>query len=477
MEFDVDALRARFDQYLQQGIEWATSPDFYAQIAFIVGAIVLAFFVARVVGRYFKAPAEPIQTGSMARLREFVFRLKRILFPVFTVGFLGLASSLSGSAGIPSWLITIAQSLAIVNLIYRIATNFIESSAVQRFVKWVFIPIAVLWAFGSLNVVTAYMQSVQIGPIGNISISLYGIVRVLIFGSILFWLGRKSNDSGKQYIRNQEAMDIGTREVLAKLFEIILFVIIFIVLLQIMGINITALAVLGGAVGVGIGFGLQAIASNFISGLIILLDRSITVGDYIELEDGRTGTIRALNMRCTILETFDGKDVVVPNETFITSSFINWTHKDIQQRYAIEFQVAYDTDMEKLVEVLKELVAEHPQVLSGPDVAPELQPDAEISGFGDSGVNILIEFWMDGIDDGLNRVDADLNMAIWKAMRQHGFEFPFPQREIRILNQGYDAVVEQIVPVSTKGVAAKEAAKVATKKVKQKKTEKTVPKS
>jgi len=450
MDFNVEALKVRFDEYLQQGIEWATSPDFYAQIAFIIGAIFLAFFVAGIGGRYFKPPVDADQPGTMARVRVIIFRLKRILFPLFTVAFLELAGSISVSAGIQSWLINIAQSLAIVNLIYRITTNFVESPAVQRFVKWVFIPIAVLWAFGSLDDVTAYMQSVQIGPIGNISLSLYGVVRVLIFGSILFWLGRKSNDSGKQYIRSQEAIEIGTREVLAKLFEILLFIVIFIVLLQIMGVNITALAVLGGAVGVGVGFGLQSIASNFISGLIILLDRSITVGDYIELDDGRTGTIRALNMRCTILETFDGKDVVVPNETFITSSFTNWTHKDIQQRYAIEFQVAYDTDMEKLIEVLKQLVAAHPQVLSGPDVADEFQPDAEISGFGDSGVDILIEFWMDGIDDGLNRVDADLNMTIWKAMREHGFQFPFPQQEIRILNQGFDSVMEQVIKVPVK---------------------------
>ena len=263
---------------------------------------------------------------------------------------------------------------------------------------------------------------------------MHAIARVLIFGSILFWLGRISNDSGKQYIRKQENLDKGTREVFAKLFEIGLYFLIFILLLQVMGISLTALAVFGGALGVGLGFGLQAIASNFISGIIILLDRSLTVGDFIELDDGRSGTIRALNMRSTILETFDGKDIVVPNETFVTSSFINWTHADIKQRYAIEFQVAYDTDMEKCVEILKEVVQSHPQVLSGPECLPEEQPDAEISGFGDSGVDILIEYWMEGVDDGVNRVDADLNMMIWKALKENNISFPFPQREVRILN-------------------------------------------
>ena len=116
---------------------------------------------------------------------------------------------------------------------------------------------------------------------------MHTVARVLIFGSILFWLGRISNDTGKQYIRKQENIEVGTREVFAKLFEIGLYFLIFILLLQVMGISLTALAVFGGALGVGLGFGLQAIAANFISGIIILLDRSLTVGDYIELEDGR----------------------------------------------------------------------------------------------------------------------------------------------------------------------------------------------
>lgn len=153
---------------------------------------------------------------------------------------------------------------------------------------------------------------------GNIRTSLYGIARVLLFGCILFWLGRLSNNAGQKAIRQQEALDIGTREVIAKLFQIIL-------LLQIIGINLSTLVVFGGALGVGLGFGLQQIASNFISGLIILLDRSVTVGDYIELEDSRSGTIRELNMRATTLETFDGKDIVVPNEQLITTTFTNWT--------------------------------------------------------------------------------------------------------------------------------------------------------
>ena len=186
--------------------------------------------------------------------------------------------------------------------------------------------------------------------------------------------------------------------------------------------------------GVGLGFGLQAIAANFISGIIILLDRSLTVGDYIELEDGRGGTIRALNMRSTILETFDGKDIVVPNETFVTSSFVNWTHADLKQRYSIEFQVSYTRIWKSLVEILKEVVASHPQVISGLDATPKNSPMQKLVVLLIQELRCLVEFWMEGVDDGANRVDADLKMMIWKALKENDISFPFPQREVRILN-------------------------------------------
>ncbi len=432
-KLDVEKIQSLAEKVLQQVLAWAESPQFYAQLGLIFAAIVFAFLVSRFVGKYFKAPSDPPQPGSMSKWRGFLFRLRGVLFALFAFIFLGIAIALSDATVNQSWLIKIAQGLSIVAVIYSVTRQFVRSETVKKFVKWVIIPIAVLYVFGWLDEITAHLDSIKL-QLGNISLSLFAIVRVLIFGSILFWLGRISNDTGQQFIRKQENLEKGTREVFAKLFEIGLFFIIFILLLQVMGISLTALAVFGGALGVGLGFGLQAIASNFISGIIILLDRSLTVGDFIELEDGRSGTIRALNMRSTILETYDGKDIVVPNETFVTTSFVNWTHADEKQRYEIEFQVAYDTDMEKLVKLLREVVASHPQVLSGNDATKEEQPDAEISGFGDSGVNILIEYWMKGVDDGINRVGADLNMMIWKVLKENDIHFPFPQREVRILN-------------------------------------------
>ena len=201
-----------------------------------------------------------------------------------------------------------------------------------------------------------------------------------------------------------------------------------------MGINLTTLAVFGGALGVGIGLGLQSIASNFISGIIILLDRSLTVGDFVELDDGQKGFVREFKMRYAVLETYDGKDILVPNEKFISSNLINWTHKDPKQRYRVDFSVAYATDVRAMVELIKVAVAEHPDVISGPEIPFEERPDCEIDSFGDSGVNMFVEFWMFGIDDGKNRVGGDLMLTILETLKANGIEIPFPQREVRVLN-------------------------------------------
>jgi small-conductance mechanosensitive channel len=139
-----------------------------------------------------------------------------------------------------------------------------------------------------------------------------------------------------------------------------------------------------------------------------------------------------------VLETFDGRDIVVPNEKFINGNVINWTHKDDKQRYSLNFQVAYRTDLDQLFELVREVCRKHPKVLSGPDYPVEEQPDAEIQSFDDSGITILVEFWMRGIDDGKNRVGADLLHAIWRTLCEHGIEIPFPQREVRLLNEKFN---------------------------------------
>jgi len=415
---------------------WATSPEFYIQLLAIGAAITLAFFISVIVKARIPGFRTEPGEGSFFYLRTFLFNLRDMVFPILNIMLLGFATSIAVTSIEQSWLIRVAQSLAVIFFLYSFITQYVSNIAMRALGKWVGIPVATLHVFGWLGNVTAYLDSISVS-IGDIHLTLYALLRTVIFGALLFWLGRTSNTAGKKVIRNQQSLDAGTKEVFAKLFEIALFVVVFLLLLQIMGINLTALAVFGGALGVGLGFGLQQIASNFISGIIILLDRSISIGDYIELADGRSGVLRELNMRFGVLETYDGKDIMVPNEQFITTTYTNWTHKDPSQRYSINFQVAYSTDLDLLFKNIRAICNEHPSVISGEDVAIEYRPDAEIAGFGDSGIDILVEFWMEGVDDGKNRVGADLMHSIWLSIQENNMQIPFPQREVRILNENF----------------------------------------
>lgn len=429
----VEALQKQLMQIWAHVSNWIVSLDTGIQL----GAIVVSFFMAMVMTGMLRRSLpllfiQPPRPPLLA-LRRFAYEKQVYLRPILNILCLGIALQATANLLTDQWVLRLGQSLAVSILLYTLITRTFRNVIARGLILWISIPLAVLTFMDWLDPVTRYLDSISM-EIGNIRLSALGVIRVVVFGSILFWLGRLSNNAGKRMIRNQADLDIGTREVIAKLFEVGLYVVIFILLLQIMGINITALAVFGGALAVGLGFGLQSIASNFISGMIILLDRSLTVGDFIEMEDGKKGEIRELNMRFTILETYDGKDIMVPNEKFITSTFVNWTHKNHRQRYEIHLQVAYKTDLHRLFPLLRETVSKHPKVISAPGTPIEELPDAEILSFGESGVNILIEFWMEGIDDGRNRVGGDLLLMIWDALRENEIEIPFPQREVRMVS-------------------------------------------
>ena len=334
-----------------------------------------------------------------------------------------------------NWIPRMALLLAALFLFERLIRVTAPGPIAKLLLRWGAMPLLALSLLGLLGPINAALESMSVN-LGNLRLSVATLLRSLIFGGLLFWLGWVSNSAGQDMIRRQDALDVRAREVVAKLYQIGLIVVVALVFLQIMGISLTALAVFGGAVGVGLGLGLQTIASNYISGLIILFDRSLAVGDYVETEGGLAGHVRSLNMRHTTLESFEGKTMLVPNDKFIGEPFYNWSHKDRKQRYSVNFSLPYDTDIRSVCKVVREAVATHPQVISGEGVPLEERPDCEIESFGDSGVNMLVEFWIEGIDDGANRVGADLMLLIFETLREHGVFMPFPQREVRILNDG-----------------------------------------
>jgi len=429
---DFSSILTVINDNLDKGLALITSTQTYVQLAMLVVIYGIAFGVAykirHSIGLTHNEPDDVAHP-----LRKFAYRIGGVLFPLIAILLLQVSRKAGENLEYTPWVIQVALSVAILLFFSSIIRAFVTHHYAATLFRWVGLPILFLHLVGLLPSIISALEEMSMS-VGNVDISVYGVVRVLLFGGFLFWLGRVSNSFGKAVIKRQESLDIPTKEVFSKLFEVTLFCIIVLLLLNVMGINLTTLAVFGGAVGVGIGLGLQSIASNFISGIIILLDRSLTVGDFVELGDGQKGFVREFKMRYAVLETYDGKDILVPNEKFISDFLVNWTHKDPKQRYRVDFSVPYATDVRSMVEFIKVAVAEHPQVLSGESVPFEERPDCEIDSFGDSGINMFVEFWMIGVDDGKNRVGGDLMLTILETLREHGIEIPFPQREVRILD-------------------------------------------
>lgn len=411
----------------QIAIEWLMTPAAYAQFGILVGAYLLAVvansYLRPKLARLF-APVEG-DRKALATVRKSLLVFLPILLPLLAYALAAAGEQITRSLFGSGAVIALGKRVFIFLVVRRVVNDIVTEPFLRLLGRYVAIPIAALYVLGLLDPATEALEATRI-TLGRIDFSLLAILRAAIAGAILFWLGRWSADTGTNYIRAQKAMRVPTRELAAKAFELTVFAVAGLVLLNVMGLDLSALALIGGAVGVGLGFGLQKIASNFISGIILLLEGQATVGDFVELDGGESGTIKKLGARATILETFDGKWIVVPNEDFITSRIINWSDAGSGNRYEVDFSVSYDTDINLIPDIVSNAVARHPAVLDDPE-----GPDCELKGFGDSGIEFGVEFWVEGIDDGKNKYCSEVRFLIWNALKDAGVEIPFPQREIR----------------------------------------------
>jgi len=197
--------------------------------------------------------------------------------------------------------------------------------------------------------------------------------------------------------------------------------------LKAVGIDLTAFAVFSGAIGVGIGFGLQKIFSNFISGFILLFDRSIRPGDVITIGD-RFGWVQSLNARYVVVRDRDGVETLIPNENLITSEVTNWSYSDRAVRHRIPVQISYDNDPEQAMALLLEACQDKPRVLQTPE------PAARLIGFGDNGIDLELRIWIDDPESGVANVVSDVNLSIWKSFKRENISIPYPQRDVRIVS-------------------------------------------
>ena len=423
----LETVQSYGEQGQQVVLDWITSPAAYAQFGLLLVAYLAALIVsARLqpkLAELLKSDSE--SSGAFGKARKWILLFLPLLLPVLAYAFTAAGEQVTRSLFGSGAVIALGKRVFVFIAVRKIVNEIATDPFLKTLGRYIAIPVAALYVVGLLDPILATLGSTRIS-LGKIDFSLLALLRAGIAGSILFWLGRWSADTGTNYIRAQEQIRIPTRELAAKAFEMSIYAVAGLILLNVMGLDLTAFALLGGAIGVGLGFGLQKIASNFISGIILLLEGQATVGDFVELDGGESGTIVKLGARATILETYDGKWIVVPNEDFITSRIINWSDAGSGNRYSVDFSVSYDTDINMIPELVSKAVAQHPEVLSEPE-----EPDCELAGFGDSGVDFSVEFWVEGIDDGKNRYSSEVRFLIWNALKDAGVEIPFPQREIR----------------------------------------------
>lgn len=414
--------------FSQVALEWLTSPAAWAQFALLAAAFVLALLIARRI----RGPIERLLTppeesqSYVSQARRAVARLLPLLLPLLAFGLTSAGEAVTRAAFDSGAVIGFGKRVFLLLAARIVAQQILTDPFLKLLARYVLVPAAALNAFGLLDGVITALDGFTVA-LGNISFSVLALVRGVIFGSLLFWLGRWSNQHSADFIARQEEIRPATRELATKAAEITIFGAAFLLLMSIMGIDLTTLAVLGGAVGVGLGFGLQKIASNFISGVILLLEGQATVGDYVELDGGEAGTIVKMTARAAILETYDGRWIVVPNEDFITTRVVNYSDSGSANRYEAPFSVSYDTDINAIPALVEAAVATHPEVLDTP-----FPPDCELRGFGESGVDFAVEFWVNGIDDGENKYTSDVLFLIWNALKEADVTIPYPHRVVEL---------------------------------------------
>lgn len=253
---------------------------------------------------------------------------------------------------------------------------------------------------------------------------LHGAVTVFLTVVAALWVAGLF----ERKLMRVETLDSSLRIVGIRVAKALLTVIAIVASLSLVGIDMTALSVFTGALGVGLGLGLQKIASNYVSGFIILLDRSIRIGNIIQI-GADSGQVTQITTRYTVLKHPGGTEFIVPNETLIASTVQNQTYSDSRLRLATTIGVAYSTDLDIAMRLMAEAAAAHPRVLADPG------PKVFLTMFAESSVNLELGFWIADPEEGRGNVVSDINLAIWRAFREHGIEIPYPQREVRIVHE------------------------------------------
>lgn len=321
-------------------------------------------------------------------------------------------------------LLVIASSLLTAWIVVRLASNLVRNPVFAKAFATIAWSIAALNILGFLDPLVAALQGFGF-TIGGATITAYGVITGIITAVLLIWGAQFLASVSEQSLKRVDSLNPSLQVLFSKVVRIALLAVAVLIALSSAGIDLTALAVFSGALGVGLGFGLQKVVSNFISGIILLMDRSIKPGDVIETQ-GTYGWINKLAARYTSVVTRDGTEYLIPNEDMITQPVINWSHSDRNVRRRIPVQVAYSSDVKKAMALMEEAAGNVSRILKSP------APRTLMRGFGSDGVDLELRFWIDDPFNGVSNVASEVMLGIWDLFHENGIEFPFPQRDLHI---------------------------------------------
>ena len=361
--------------------------------------------------------------------------VKRIAFPLIALAVVTILRKILEAMQLDHLSLLHVASLLLISwslvriLVYVLRSIFPDGSFLtgfERLASFVIWSAMILEMTGLSETVIEWLEQVRFS-IGKQKLDLWmllhGTVTVCVILLIALWCASLI----KRRLMAVEQMDGNLREVLARVAKAVLTLIALLLSLSLVGIDVTALSVFSGALAVGLGFGLQKIASNYVSGFIILLDRSIRLGNLVALDDNTTGTVTMITTRYCVLHTLSGTEVIIPNEYLVSNMVRNLSFSDRRVRVSTAVCVAYDTDVDKVMKMLADVALRHPRVLQDP------APGVLLSEFAENGINLELGFWIGDPETGTGAVRSEINLEILRVFRENGIEIPFPQRELRVI--------------------------------------------
>ena len=392
------------------------------QAVIILAALGIAALAHKPAKRWFVEQRDRPDASTVARI--FYQRLAALSLPIAWTLLLALTLLVMDAAKFGDRLVVIAVSLLLAWIVIRLAASLIRSRPVARLVAIVAWTVAALNIVGLLDNVIGALDGIAF-KLGKLQISLLTVINSVVLLFILVWGAMLISRVVAQRVRASQDLTPSVQVLIAQLFRILLIVVAVLIAVDTVGIDLSALAVFGGALGVGLGFGLQKIVSNFISGIILLLDKSIKPGDVIAV--GNTyGWIKGLHARyCSVL-TRDGTEILIPNELLITEKVENWSYSDRNVRFKIPIGVSYKSDVELAMKLCLEAAIETPRVHDDP------KPVCLMKGFGDSSVELELRIWVDDPEAGRGNVQSQVLLNVWRKFHESGIEIPFPQRDLHI---------------------------------------------